>query len=152
MQPRLQPRSDWPAHFYCPTTWLTFEPRGITWECTKSDSAAPRRHVKTDLLLVHRSRDMGNKSAGLTSYRNTTIMPFMTEDFFFFLKRHNGFTQPRLKRRVHPPPRAFLSLIRRASSCLRSQNPARRHNGGPPFTCTDFKHRKSHFLFNKLNL
>lgn len=51
------------------------------------------------------------------STTSATVMPFTSEE-----KCHNGFNQPRPKRRVHPPPEAFLSLIRRASSCLQTQN------------------------------
>lgn len=44
-------------------------------------------------------------------------MPFTSDGE----KCHNGFNQPRPKCRVHPPPEAVLSLIRRASSCLQTK-------------------------------
>lgn len=96
---------DWLACFYCPTTWLTFEPQQA------SLLGHTRKSTKTKMLVTWawQKKERQQKSSAA---RTTT--PSMSSEYRCHL---------RLKRRVHSSPKAVLSLIRAASSCVQ-QSPA----------------------------
>ena len=122
--------ADWPAHFYCPTTRLTFEPQqAIVVDHKrvhqKSDSAMARTREPASYMCRTRGATELQIPLNTTS---TTIMPFMSA--WKGKKMPQWLQSARPKRRVHSPPEAFLSLIRGASSCLQPK-PAHRHDGRP---------------------
>lgn len=103
--------ADWPAHFYCPTTQLTFEPQ----RAIVVDHTGMHKKKKKEMSFSPWHVHMWNQSLYMarTSQNNHCALHVSTEE-----KCHNGFNQSRPKCRVHSPPEAFLSLIRGASSCL----------------------------------
>ena len=123
--------ADWPAHFYCPTTWLTFASTG---HCRGSHGSAQeekmtaRTHTWNQALTFahHRRKKQEGRS-------RTTASHFMSKhhlDNHHALhvsvkeKCHNGFNQPPTKTQSSFSTRGFfffLSLIRGASSSLQTQ-------------------------------
>lgn len=83
------------------------------------------KHMESQPLTCacHREGDHGSRFIPQET-NATTIKPFESEE-----KCHNGFSQLRPNCRVHPPPEAFLSLIRGVSSCLQPKTCSRRHDG-----------------------
>lgn len=106
--------ADWPAHFYCPTTWLTFASTGHRRGSHGSAQKEKWLHVctcETKLSHLHiTQREAREKKQNYTSH----FIPKHHLDNHHALhvsvkeKCHNGFNQPQPKRRVHSSPEAFF--------------------------------------------
>lgn len=115
--------ADWPAHFYCPTTCVTFGPQqAIVVHLTsmhKRTGLKSGTHVNRPLTCacyIEREKKHICKSSYVLKHQHA--LHVSTEK-----RRHNGFNQRRPKCRVRSPPAAFLSLIGGASSCLTCSPP-----------------------------
>lgn len=96
---------DWAVRFYCLTTWLTFEPQQAR---VLGHTRKHQQKILATWALLKKERQQKSSAA-------TTTAPFMS------LENTDVRLPP--KWRVHSTPKAVLSLIRAASSCLQ-QSPA----------------------------
>lgn len=97
---------DWAACFYCPTTWLTFQPQ----QASVLGHTIKHQKKKRLVTWAWQKKERQQKSSAAA-----TVAPFMLSE--------NTDVKLQPKRRVHSSPKAVLSLIRAASSC-RQQSPA----------------------------